>query len=65
MRMVLDSNVALKWVLPEPDSPKAIQLRDDFRRAIHELLAPDVYPVEVGHSLTRAERQSRIRPGRA
>jgi hypothetical protein len=26
MKYVLDANVALKWVLPEPDSPKAKQL---------------------------------------
>jgi predicted nucleic acid-binding protein len=27
-----------------------------------ELLAPDVFPLEVSHTLTRAERQSRITP---
>jgi len=26
------------------------------------LLAPDIFPVEVGHALTRAERQRRISP---
>src|SRR5438105_3903757 len=60
MKYVLDSSVALKWVLPEADTPKAIALRDDFRNAVHELLSPDVFPVEVLHSLTRAERQKRI-----
>ena len=62
MRYVLDSSVALKWVLPEPDSPKAIRLRDDFHHAVHELIAPDVFPIAVGHGLTRAERQLRIKP---
>src|SRR5437879_3068199 len=62
MRYVLDSTVALKIALPEPDSAKAIQLRDDFRNGIHELLAIDVFPIEVGHALTRAERQRRILP---
>ena len=56
-RFVLDSAVALKWVLPEIDSDKADRLRDDFRNAVHELLSPDVFPVEVAHSLTRAERR--------
>jgi len=37
MKLVLDSNVALKWVLAEPDSAKANQLRADFRNGIHEL----------------------------
>jgi predicted nucleic acid-binding protein len=60
MRYVLDSSVALKWVLAEPDSPKALKLRADFQAAVHELLAPDVFEVEVAHALTRAERQGRI-----
>jgi hypothetical protein len=29
MKYVLDSSVALKWVLPEVDSQKAIRLRDE------------------------------------
>jgi predicted nucleic acid-binding protein len=60
MKYVLDSSVALKWVLAEPDSPKARQLRDDYVRHIHELLAPDVLSLEIAHALTRAERQGRI-----
>jgi hypothetical protein len=43
MKYVLDSCVAVKWVLVEPLSDKALKLRDDFRQAIHELLAPDVF----------------------
>jgi predicted nucleic acid-binding protein len=60
MRYILDSCVALKWILKEIDTDKALQLRDDFRNGIHELLAPDIFPVEVVHSITRAERQGRI-----
>jgi predicted nucleic acid-binding protein len=54
MRYILDANVALKWVLPEADSDKAIRLRTDMQAGVHELLAPDVFPVEVAHALTRA-----------
>jgi hypothetical protein len=32
MTDVLGASVALKWGLPEPDSPKARQLRDDLVR---------------------------------
>lgn len=60
MRFILDSNVALKLVLPEPDVAIAVQLLDDFNAGIHELLAPNVFPVEVAHALTRAERQGRV-----
>jgi predicted nucleic acid-binding protein len=62
MRLVLDSSVAIKWVLPEKDTPKAVRLRNEFRRGAHQLFAPDVFPVEVSHALTRAERRGVIRP---
>jgi predicted nucleic acid-binding protein len=62
MKYVLDSSVAFKWVVPEADSDKAIRLRDDYQAGIHDLHAPDFFPYEVGHALTRAERQKRIRP---
>jgi predicted nucleic acid-binding protein len=63
MKYVLDSSVALKWVLPESDSGKAIRLRDEYTKGIHELLAPDIFPSEIANSLTSAERQKRIRSG--
>jgi predicted nucleic acid-binding protein len=63
MKYVVDSNVAIKWVLPEPDSDKAIRLRDEFRLGIHELLSPDVFPVEVAHALARSERRGVILQG--
>jgi len=36
---VLDSSVALKWILAEPHRTAALQLRDDFRSGIHRLIA--------------------------
>ena len=63
MKYVLDSNVALKWVLPEADDAKAIRVRDEFQQGIHELLSPDVFPIEVAHSLARAERRGEIKLG--
>jgi predicted nucleic acid-binding protein len=65
MKYVLDSSVAFKWVVREVDSDKADLMRADFLNGIHEFLAPDVYPVEVAHALTRAERQARITVGQA
>lgn len=60
MKYVLDSNVATKWVLPEPDSAKSRIFRDEFGRGLHDLISPDILPIEIGHALTRAERQGRI-----
>jgi predicted nucleic acid-binding protein len=62
MRYVLDSSVGFKWVVAEPLQDKARRLREDFRKAAHELIAPDVFLIEVAHALTRAERQGRITP---
>jgi predicted nucleic acid-binding protein len=62
MRYVLDASVALKWVLPESDSGKADLLRAEYRAGLHQLLAPDVFPVEVAHALARAERRNIISP---
>lgn len=65
MKFVVDSSVAAKFVLPEIDSDKAIQLRDEFLTGMHDLIAPDIFPAELAHTLTRAERQNRITPGEA
>jgi predicted nucleic acid-binding protein len=65
MRYVIDSSVTVKWVLPEPDSDKALRLRDGLRNSVHELLSPDIFTVEASHALTRAERQGRIAVGQA
>lgn len=63
MKYVLDSSVALKWVLPEADSGRAIRLRDEYTNGIHELLAPDLFPAEIANGLASAERQKRIQTG--
>ena len=60
MRYVTDSSAGFKWVVPEIHSDKADRLRNDYRNAVHELLALDIFPAEVAHALTRAERQGRI-----
>jgi predicted nucleic acid-binding protein len=60
MKYVLDASIALKWVLTEPDAAKARQLRDDFRNAVHELIAPDSFTLEIAHALTKAQRRSLV-----
>ena len=63
MKYVLDSSVALKWVLPEADSLKAIRLRDEYKNGIHQLIAPDIFTPEIANGLASAERQGRIKTG--
>ncbi len=64
MKYVLDSCVGFKWLVVEHDTDKARKLRDEYCQAVHDLIAPDVFPVEVAHALTRAERQGRGSPRR-
>jgi predicted nucleic acid-binding protein len=64
MRCVIDSSVAYKWEINEPDSQKAIRLRDEAFRGLHELLAPDIWPVEMANSLYTAELRGLIAAGR-
>ena len=65
MKFVLVASVGLCWVIPRPLSPKALQLRDDYRTSIHELIAPAHFPGEIASALTKAERQQSIPVGDA
>src|SRR5437870_2341783 len=65
MRYVVDSSVAVKWVITEAHSDKSDLLRADYQNAVHELLSPDIFPVEIAHALTRAERQGRVPVGQS
>ena len=65
MKYVLDSSVALKWVLPEVDSGTALRLLNESANSIHDLIAPDIFGPEVANGLATAERQGRIKSGEA
>ena len=65
MKYVLDASVASCWVIPRPLTPKAVRLRDEYQRQIHELLAPAIFFDEVAGALTKAERQRDIAVGQA
>src|SRR5262245_52099787 len=60
MKYVIDASVGFKWLVAEPDSDKAIRLRDDYNNGLHELLAPDHFPIEIGNILAICERTGRI-----
>jgi predicted nucleic acid-binding protein len=60
MKSVLDASVAIKWVLVEPDSDKALRLRDAYRQGQHELIAPDWLRAEVANILGKAAARKKI-----
>lgn len=57
MKYVVDASVAFKWAVNEPLADKARLLRDDYRNGFHELLAPDIFPAEIGNAILIAERR--------
>src|SRR5437868_5537520 len=65
MKYVIDSGVAVKFVIPEIDSDQAIRLIAESTQGIHQLIAPDLFPSEVCNALMMAERRSRIPAGMA
>jgi predicted nucleic acid-binding protein len=63
MKFVLDASVALRVVLPNALTPKATQLRDEYKQKIHQLIAPSIFSGEIASALTKAERQKLIAVG--
>jgi predicted nucleic acid-binding protein len=60
VKLVIDASIGIKAILPEQDSAKALQLRDDFRKGIHQLFAPNLYFLEVGNVLVMAARTGKF-----
>jgi len=60
VKIVIDASVGFKCAVPEDLSLRALQLRDGFQRGIDDLLAPDLFPIEVGNPLVMAARSGRI-----
>lgn len=48
-RLVVDASVAIKWFVPEPLSPEARRILDDYQAGSLTLLAPDLINAEVGN----------------
>ncbi len=65
MKYIIDSSVQIKTFVAEADSAKAIRLCDEYRAGIHDLFAPDLFPIEVANVLMILERTGKIRPGDA
>ena len=65
MKSVLDSSVAVKWNIAEPDTDKALRLRDAYRLGQHELIAPDWFLAEVANVFGKAAARGRMTPAEA
>jgi len=54
VRLVIDASIALKWVIPEPDSEAASALRHE------ELIAPSIWIAEAANALWRLVRLNEL-----
>lgn len=57
---VVDASVALKWILPEVDSPQARWFLDRFEKGLDTLIAPDLFLSEVSNALKQRVRRNEI-----
>lgn len=55
--VVVDASIALKWVLPEPDSSVAVALLDEWLTNGLEIIAPSWFAGEVANILYRRARR--------
>ena len=58
--LVVDSSVVVKWILPEPDSADAVQVRDDVISAGGRLIVLDLVLPEVSNAIWKNHRQKKI-----
>ncbi|MBV8119288.1 MAG: type II toxin-antitoxin system VapC family toxin [Alphaproteobacteria bacterium] len=57
--LIIDASVAIKWVVPEPETRQALALRR------HRLFAPDLLVAECANVLWKKVRRSELTPKEA
>jgi predicted nucleic acid-binding protein len=65
MNYVIDTSVQIKTYVQKQDSAKAVRLRDEYHKGVHQLIAPDIFPTEMCNVLMILERAGKIKPGDA
>ena len=58
MAFVLDSSVALAWLLPDESNARTDALADRLEQ--EDAQVPAIWPLEVGNALLMAQRRNRI-----
>jgi predicted nucleic acid-binding protein len=61
--VVLDASVAAKWLLPEPDSDKALVVLSAWNQGLLALIAPDLVSIEIANTLWKAAARGLIDSG--
>ncbi len=55
-KIVVDSSVAIKWFVPQPNSTKAREILDAYQNGYMIILAPDLIYAEVGNIIWKLHR---------
>lgn len=58
--VVVDASIALKWVLPEPDTPVAVALLKDWLTNNVRIVAPSWFACEVANILYRRAQRGQF-----
>ena len=56
LTIVVDASVVIKWLIPEDDQPKALQIRDLYQEARMNVIAPGLLTAEIGNVLWKRVR---------
>jgi predicted nucleic acid-binding protein len=54
--IVVDASVVIKWLIPEDDQPKALEIRDSYQEARMNVVAPGLLTAEIGNVLWKRVR---------
>jgi predicted nucleic acid-binding protein len=63
--IVIDSSVAVKWLLPEPGRAEALELLDYYEAGTTDLIAPRLLSEEVASALSKRCRRREITAAKA
>jgi predicted nucleic acid-binding protein len=64
-RLVVDSSVVLKWVLPEPGRNYAVDLLNEYEGGLTDLIAPALLMEEAASGLSKRCRRRELTPAQA
>jgi predicted nucleic acid-binding protein len=62
MSLVVDASVAAKWILAEPDTERALALRERAEFEGVSLLAPEILTVEVANVICKRVIRGQLEP---
>jgi predicted nucleic acid-binding protein len=63
--VVLDTSIAVKWVIAERDRSQALRLRQMWADADEDVIAPPVFRAELANALYQLTRRDALSPDEA